>query len=231
MAAVNRGESWAWSVTLLVTCLLGVGLGLSLGYALFRQGEGIPEVSSASDAVPSESAPPRQNARPIADDPDASSGAISQLGVALADQAVVQEKVQAAEHPAAADPVQTEEASKPDDDGVWAARHLFIAVNGQWLAEGSKKFLQELKPGGVVLRDANLQSEAQTSELVKEIKRAVGFGGGIGDLPLIAVQEESGPYSRPELRRGLHDTWNRRDFLARIGRLRIGDRRSGPRNP
>ena len=109
---------------------------------------------------------------------------------------MVQEKVQAAEHPAAADPVQTEEASKPDDDGVWAARHLFIAVNGQWLAEGSKKFLQELKPGGVVLRDANLQSEAQTSELVKEIKRAVGFGGGLGDLPLIAVQEESGPYSR-----------------------------------
>ncbi len=94
-------------------------------------------------------------------------------------------KVQEAALPAAASP----------ESGYWAARHLFIAVNGQWLADGAKVLLKELRPGGVLLQDVNLGSRTQTFALVKEIKATVGLGEGLGDLPLMAVQQEVGPYN------------------------------------
>jgi len=194
--AVNRSDSWAWSITLLITCLLGVGLGLSLGYALFRDGATAPEFASAPDAsttvrpsssaaAPSEQAAPQNQATQSVD------AAVANLDKtdSAADAAT------GVEQPSEA-PIEASDTFGPGDDDIWAARHLFIAVNGQWLAEGTKAFLRELKPGGVVLRAANLQSQSQTLELVKEIKHTAGSSGGLGDLPLIAVQEEGGPYNR-----------------------------------
>ncbi|MDK1020907.1 MAG: glycoside hydrolase family 3 N-terminal domain-containing protein, partial [Candidatus Hydrogenedentes bacterium] len=197
MPAVNRSDSWAWSITLLITCLLGVGLGLSLGYALFRHGAAAPEFASAPDASttvrPSSSAAaPSERVAPQNQDTQS-------VGAAVANSDETDSVAEAAtgvEQPSEAPAEASDTLQRPGDDDIWAARHLFIAVNGQWLAEGTKAFLRELKPGGVVLRAANLQSQSQTLDLVKEIKDAAGSGGGLGDLPLIAVQEEGGPYNR-----------------------------------
>ena len=184
MSAVNRSDSWAWSVTLLITCLLGVGLGLSLGYALFSYGAPRPEIASLPGATFSAAAPQNQDAQPV------------DAAVANSDDANAVAEAATGVEQASAAPAEASNTFGPGDDDIWAARHLFIAVNGLWLAEGTKAFLRELKPGGVVLRTANLQSQSQTLELVKEIKLAAGNGGGLGDLPLIAVQEETGPYNR-----------------------------------
>ncbi len=79
------------------------------------------------------------------------------------------------------------------------ARHLFVAVQGQSLTDSARRFLSELKPGGVVLTGANIKDKEQTIELVRQIKEAVGLGMGIADLPLIAVDQEGGLVNRLRL--------------------------------
>jgi len=99
----------------------------------------------------------------------------------------------------AAEPVSTfyERAAElefaPD---IWAGRHLFIAVEGTALNANGAAFLKKLRPGGVVLRDANLADQTQTARIVTQIKEAVGFGTGITNLPLIVVNPEPGRIAR-----------------------------------
>lgn len=90
---------------------------------------------------------------------------------------------------------------KPGDDGtsmpetgarhdrLWPARHLFVAINGQWLAPGTQEFLRDVRPGGVVLREENMRSAVQTRALVAEITKAAGSWDG---EPFIAVAHEGG---------------------------------------
>ena len=184
MAGVGKSETLTWSVTLLITCLFGVGIGLSLGYAIFKSPEGVLEVASESNTEPSADLPDKS--LEIQDPPPGVSPSTGSETEAPP-STPASEKLPA-------------RAQNPDRDDIWAARHLFIAVNGQWLAEGTKALIRDLRPGGVVLRAANLRDSAQTLELVKEIKLAGGMGGGLGGLPLIAVQEEIGPLNRLGLR-------------------------------
>jgi len=79
---------------------------------------------------------------------------------------------------------------------IWAARHLLIALEGTRLDAEAKAFLAALRPGGVVLQDANFVDREQTAQFVEEIKAAVGFGTAIADPPLIAVYPESGQVDR-----------------------------------
>lgn len=184
MAGVGRREALTWSFTLLITCLLGVGVGLSLGYAIFNSPEGTLEAASTSGTAS------RANQSIDLENPQ-------DIPLASSPQAVPKAKARQDERESTLASLEsTARTGNSDEKDFWAARHLFIAVNGQWLAEGTKAFLHELRPGGVVLRDVNLQNRIQTLELVKEIKLAGGSGGGLGNLPLIAVQEEIGPPNR-----------------------------------
>ncbi len=158
-----------------------MGLGLSLGYAIF----------SPKAPIPSAGAPPRATQQ--AAEPPAESNATP------ASVASVEQKPSPSTGTPDAAPTNPPEAvassAAPGEPGYWAARHLFIALNGQWLADGTRELLRELRPGGVLLQDVNLGSRTQTFALVKEIKAAVGLGEGLGDLPLMAVQQEVGPYN------------------------------------
>jgi len=80
-----------------------------------------------------------------------------------------------------------------------AAAHLFISVEGTSLDSSTRKMLQELKPGGVVLLKQNVTDEQQTQKLVHQIKQAVGMGTNIDDFPLIAVDQEGGSINRLQL--------------------------------
>lgn len=79
----------------------------------------------------------------------------------------------------------TASAQPPSD--VWPARYLFVAVEGHALDEAAAAVLKAVKPGGVLLRENNIKDAGQTRQLAAQIKRAVGMGAGLSDLPLIAV--------------------------------------------
>lgn len=83
-------------------------------------------------------------------------------------------------------------ATRALDGGLWAARHVFISVPGPELSPEWTDFLAEAKPGGVILREENLQGLSQTERLTSDIKAAVGLGRERSDLPLIAVSQEGG---------------------------------------
>ncbi len=85
------------------------------------------------------------------------------------------------------------------DNIAWTGNHLFIAVTGFSLSPESRSVLREVRPFGVVLMGDNIRDKAQTTALVKQIKEAAGCGGGLADLPLIAVDQEGGRVNRLEL--------------------------------
>lgn len=91
---------------------------------------------------------------------------------------------------------EVETGPKGDIEGIWAARHLFVAVEGTILDASARAMLEKLRPGGVVLRNANLADKAQTVRLVRQIREAVGFGTALTDLPLIAISPEPGRLGR-----------------------------------
>lgn len=163
-------QTWLpWFAFILVTWIVGVATGIALDRYAFPQGD-----KSARSNDP-------------ADDPGAGSDGDStpseavDPGDAEPPPLIVTDTkppVEPAVDPASA-------------DGVWAARHLFVAVNGQRLADTTRELFGTLKPGGVVLREGNLRDAAQTRALIREIKLAVGLGTGHADLPLIALEEVS----------------------------------------
>ena len=72
----------------------------------------------------------------------------------------------------------------------WPARLVFVSVPGPSLDVTTRTFLKSLKPGGVLLGEDNVKNAAQTAELVKQIKQAVGLGSDLADLPLIGLSLE-----------------------------------------
>lgn len=165
---MSSNNARTWSLTLLGACLLSLILGVSLGYALFGPGD-LPWASQQADSIPDVITPDVTVETP---ETETVTGGPKPLPG----------------ESAAVEPV-------PEEEPIWAARHLFIALNGQWVAEGTKEFLKEIRPGGVILRDVNLRSRSQTISLVEEIKTASGMGTEIYDLPLIGVAQEGGDYN------------------------------------
>lgn len=163
------------SGTLLITFLLGVAIGFSLGYA-FYGGERETAPATPSAIEPDITAQPVSTEQPVSPP----------------------EETQPPETPPAeqAPPVETEQpvSVPPPQDEIWPGRYLFVAVAGTSLDESTAALLKEIRPCGVVLRPENLVDEAQTRQLVAAIKSAAGMGTAISDLPFVAIEQEGGGY-------------------------------------
>jgi len=162
-----------WAIVLVVTFLLGLSIGFSAcyGWFWFRAG-GSPE-KILLGRFPAD-------AGPVSAEPTKS--AADQSRAAASEEA----------------PPETSGEDGTDLDslervgGVWPARHLFLTVKGTSLTSRERAFLDEMKPGGILLLGSNCKDEAQIVSLVTAIKEAVGFGTDIADLPLVAVGQEGG---------------------------------------
>jgi len=71
-----------------------------------------------------------------------------------------------------------------------------VALEGTALDEPGRAFLRALRPGGVLLRDVNIESLPQVRGLVQQVKEAVGLGKGLSSLPLCAVLPDEGRVDR-----------------------------------
>src|SRR3954468_17314021 len=67
---------------------------------------------------------------------------------------------------------------------------LFIGVPGTAVDGETRKLLDEIQPGGVVLFDRNLESPRQVAELNAEIRSRSKI------LPLVSIDEEGGRVDR-----------------------------------
>jgi len=168
--------------TILAISVFSFVLGISVGYALWFK---IP--AAKPEIIPTTIAEQPEN-EPLLNSDDDSSGTPIETDVPEASR-------EASPTPS------IELASAPEEspDRIHVARHLFIAVNGQWLAEGTQKLIAEIQPGGVVLRQRNIKNPAQTQSLIDEIKKHAGNRNpAIHDWPIIAIGQEGG--SRNTLR-------------------------------
>ena len=165
----------------IITMLLVFVMGIILGWVL-KSGQTTTEhvPPSVSTVVPDE---PRETESPP-DTPE----------VEAPDRFEVSEVPRV---PAETDAPEPEPVDTIED--VWPARHLFVAVNGATLDDETRALLAQLKPGGIVLLDDNIENRNQTIQLVTSIKEAVGLGTELHDLPLIAVAQEGGVLNRLNL--------------------------------
>ena len=77
----------------------------------------------------------------------------------------------------------------PDVNGLWPAAHLFTGIKGTKADVETLEWLNEFKPGGVVLGPENVTDALQLSSLVLQIKQATGLGTKITDPPLIIFND------------------------------------------
>ncbi len=76
-----------------------------------------------------------------------------------------------------------------DVAGLWPAAHLFTGITGTKADVDTLEWLNEFKPGGVVLGPENVTDALQLSALVLQIKQATGLGTKITDPPLIIFND------------------------------------------
>ncbi|MGI6459381.1 MAG: glycoside hydrolase family 3 N-terminal domain-containing protein [Candidatus Hydrogenedentales bacterium] len=186
-------------VTVLLVFLMGVALGWVLRGSPEQPGDAplpvelvaVPDEPSVPEAAPVDDAPPPETWIPeVAQVLDAA---------AESDEIPIPQPLED-EPPAEAAEEEMPPTSPPMIfEDVWPARHLFIAISGGTLNNATKTLLSDLKPGGVVLLDGNIENRNQTIKLVSSIKEAVGLGKEIYDLPLIAVEQEGGIFNRLNL--------------------------------
>ena len=167
---MSKSGAWVWAFYIGMSVLMSLSLGLALGYILFSPNAANIQLTRGGDPAEVQTQTPQaEPALPESIPPTEPTPIETVL-------------------PAAAVAVTPEAQEAPD--AVQAARHLFIAVNGQWLAEGTRNLLRELKPGGVVLRPANIASGEQTRALINEIKVSSGMGSLFSDLPMVAINQD-----------------------------------------
>jgi len=147
-----------FSLTLVATFLIGAGVGASLTYAALE---------AAGVDFSREGARQAHLAPDETPDPDTDATAPDETEAAPA------------------------EAPKPvpellaDVTGHWPGRHLFTVLPRGPLSDETLEWLRIFKPGGVVIRPDALQSHAQTLELVRSVRQAVGLGMSPNAAPLI----------------------------------------------
>jgi beta-N-acetylhexosaminidase len=169
-----------WLFTVLTVSVFSFALGISMGYALWYKNQTAQPVFTPIKIVETPPADaPEETPIEVAVDP-------LQVDPPVDD---TENEIDLPEEVAATEEVVAVEELEP----LHVARHLFISVNGQWLAEGTQQLISEIQPGGVVLQPRNINNAAQTRSLVAEIKKHAGnSGGGIFDWPLIAISHEGG---------------------------------------
>ena len=106
-----------------------------------------------------------------------------------ADQSAA-ETVPAPEAPQEAPPEPIAEAPAPAAE-IWPGRFIMISAP-QTMDAAATAFLAEVRPGAVLLRETHMRDPKRTSETIAFIKKAVGFGQAVSDLPLIAIEQEGG---------------------------------------
>jgi len=210
----SRRKSHNSSLALLATLVLGVAIGLSVGYAVWgTRGEAPKEVTAPPTAAAPE--PEGQKPAPIktaeAVTPDAKVPAppvtepmpkpVPEPETPPATEPMPK-PVPEPETPPATEPTTgpvPEPGASPDLQGryqdgaeTWPGLFLFVGIAGPTLDQDTKKLLAEIKPGGVVLLGTNLQDPATVLALTSEIKQAEGLGRGIDSLPFVAVEQEGG---------------------------------------
>lgn len=132
------------SGTLLVTFVLGIGIGFTLCYALMEM---VRVDDAASVERMREAAKPPETPTPVA-------------------------PVAPPPPPVTAPPEATVEPEPPALVESWPARHLFIGVTGVRIDDTTHALLKTFTPGGVVLRTENVEDAAQTRALADEIRIA-----------------------------------------------------------
>lgn len=162
------------SKLLFVTFVLGICIGFSVAYALFDS------LQWNFAKAPVETAPPSPVSEPKAQEP-------------LAAEAPSALPTPSDQTPPEVPSVQPETSFPADTKALWPARHLFVSIPGATLDDTTRSLLSEFKPGGVVLHAENAVDEAQTRELAKQIKEAVGLGVDVSSTPLVAIAQEGGP--------------------------------------
>ena len=178
MNIYTRKQNSVLTFLFLGSFVFGLLIGFGLCYAIFAGKGAVQEVQHA--AAPSTEAP----APP--DEPAPSEPPV--------------EPAEPSSETPAPPPVETatlppEPSGLEEVEDSWAARHLFVAVNGTKLDDKTRDMLAELKPGGVVLAPGNIGNKVQTIAFIKSIKDAVGLGKEIDSLPLIAVAQEGGKHN------------------------------------
>lgn len=83
-----------------------------------------------------------------------------------------------------------------DVKGLWPAAQLIVGVRGTKADVETLEWLNEFKPGGVVLGPENYTDSLQLSALILQIKKAVGLGTTLADPPLILFEDYGNPYPR-----------------------------------
>ncbi len=176
--------------------MLGIGIGITLSYAFFAVMETDFSKSAktpVNEATPETPTPVETAAVPTP--PPAPAPEVSPAAPAVpppAPEAATPAPPEPAAPPTPPAPAETPMEDPADVEGLWPARHLFIGVEGTALSPETLQMIAHFKPGGVVLRAANITDEAQTRQLVITIKEAAGLGTRISQGPLIAIAQEGG---------------------------------------
>lgn len=169
-------QTTAISKTVYFIFLLGIVLGTGLGYGI-RDAMGPDETAPVDDqvaAVPSEDErPPAAEAPAVTPEPE------------------TPEPVAPAPEPEVALPKPEPVAARFDADvsGRWPARHVFVGVEGTKASLETLEWLNEFKPGGIVLGPHNVTDPLQLGALVLQLKEAVGLGTTLSDPPLILFHD------------------------------------------
>ncbi len=169
-------QTTAISKTVYFIFLLGIVLGTGLGYGI-RDAMGPDETAPVDDqvaAVPSEDQRP-----PVAEAP------------AVTPEPETPEPVAPAPEPEVALPEPEPVAARFDADvsGRWPARHVFVGIEGTKASLETLEWLNEFKPGGIVLGPHNVTDPLQLGALVLQLKEAVGLGTTLSDPPLILFHD------------------------------------------
>ena len=173
------------SSAMIVTFVLGLFIGLSIGFAIWGSGQAPIQTASVPDAP----APTKAESTEPKPAPDPEPEPVAEV-TPVATEAPKEETT-----PVEPAPVVPAETTTPAPTNT-VTKHLFIAIPGKTLDGATKALLAEVKPGGVVLLADNVADEAQTKALVEAIKAATDLGSGMADLPLIAVDQEGGSVNR-----------------------------------
>ncbi|MBX3178488.1 MAG: LysM peptidoglycan-binding domain-containing protein [Candidatus Hydrogenedentes bacterium] len=159
------------SKTLLMTFAAGVVIGFLIGWGAATSRTSPPETP---DAPLADHAPQELDPAPVEPDP-----APAELPAA----------------PVAAD-ARPLPRFEPDVDGLWPLEHVFAGVSGVKADVATLEWLNEFKPGGVVLRPENMRDPLQVASLVLQIKQAVGLGTTLSDPPVILFADSESDLPR-----------------------------------
>ncbi len=169
-------QTTAISKTVYSIFLLGIVLGTGLGY-------GIRDAMGPDEAVPTEEqvavVPGEETTPPVVEGPGSENTA--------------PEAVEVTPDPEPALPEPEPMAARFDADvsGRWPARHVFVGIEGTKASLETLEWLNEFKPGGIVLGPRNVADPLQLGALVLQLKEAVGLGTTLSDPPLIVFHDDT----------------------------------------